>query len=101
MFAQGAWDRWGSITQFHTMKGQSDILHSLYDHVDDSLRNVDPVDLSSFDTLLGVRAAIEASIKLVNFWDSRTAWNDGVEKWLSEEAFKLVDSEARSWPDID
>lgn len=89
-FDLGSWDRWGAISKFHTYRGQSSAEHAHYDHAHVDMHTFDPASVDVFDGLVGVRAGIEACIELTNFWLNGTAWEQGVQQWLSDEVFELA-----------
>src|SRR6185437_10202732 len=88
-FKPGAYGQYGEVENFHCYRGQDETLHDKYDKPQGPVPK--PADLAIFNALLGVRGAIEASIKLLNTWQDRTPWaaNGGPKELLEGTIFKL------------
>ncbi len=48
-----------------------------------------PRKLDTFNEIIGARSAIDASIKLINYYHAKTKWDDGVRQFLSDDIFAL------------
>ena len=48
-----------------------------------------PRKLDTFNEVIGARSAIDASIKLINYYHAKTKWDDGVLQFLSDDIFAL------------
>ena len=89
-FKAGTYGRFGEIETFHTYSGQDDERHGHYDEIPGGLKNLPKANnIDSFNIIIGARDAIDKSKTLINFWAANTAWENGVEQFLSDEVFKL------------
>jgi hypothetical protein len=88
-FKPGTYGKWGEVENFHTYRGQGKE-HGKYDKPLDG-SSPDPTDLSTFNSLLGGRDAIDASIKVLDMWQTNTAWdaNGGPKELLEGTIFKI------------
>ena len=86
-FKPGTYGKFGPIIAFHSYHGQDEPRHAHYDAVDGHLPF--PKKLDTFNGILGARDAIDATIKLVNFFVAKKNWDDGVKQFLADEVFAL------------
>ena len=89
IFKPGTYGKWGEVENFHCYRGQDSESHGKYDKPQGG--TPDPTNLSTFNSLLGARDAIEASIKLLNMWTANTPWEaaGGPKELLEGVIFKL------------
>jgi hypothetical protein len=90
LFKAGKYGKWGAVENFHCYRNQEEKKHSKYDQPLDGTKPK-ATDLSTFNSLLGGRDAIDACIKVLNMWQSKTAWdaNGGPKELLEGTIFKL------------
>ena len=87
LFKNGTWGRAGDILTFHCYAGQDDKKHTHYDELVGDMPK--PKDLDTFNRIIGARTAIGYVTTLINFWYSKTNWQDGVEQFVHDQVFKL------------
>ncbi|KAF2198768.1 hypothetical protein GQ43DRAFT_474240 [Delitschia confertaspora ATCC 74209] len=96
-FRPNTYAQLGPIITFHTYKDQSD----RHKHYDESNQDRDPKDLNSFNHIIGARCAIDKSKKLIDFYATKTKWEDGVSDFLANEVFALDKKVTRSNAEVD
>ncbi|KAK7755760.1 hypothetical protein SLS62_002373 [Diatrype stigma] len=87
-FAPGKYAVLGAVENFHSYVDQGSA-HADADHWDSDWPDMDAAEPSSFDRLWGARVAQEKGVRLLDFWQAGTAWEDGVADWLLGEVFNL------------
>lgn len=88
-FKRKSYGDWGPIRVSHTYKGQDEHRHSHYDTIGKKDEVPIPRKLDTFDKVIGARNAIDATIKLTNYYHAKTRWDDGVGQFLSDDVFAL------------
>jgi hypothetical protein len=98
-FKPGTYGHWGEVENFHCYRGQDEKLHDKYDLPLDGMPEA--TDLSTFDSMIGARDAIDRSVKLLDMWHTKTPWaaSGGPKELLEGTIFKLSDhaSTADKW----
>lgn len=87
-FKPGTYGKFGDILNLHCYRGQD---HDQHSHYDTPAEDIDPTDLTLFNSLLGARDAIDASRRLLGMWRKRVKWDSqaGPKKYLAEQVFVL------------
>lgn len=91
----------GPIITFHNYNGQDPKRHSHFDTIDGAIESIVPNNLDTFNGIIGARDAIEMSKIFINFYVSKTKWEDGVEAFLSKKVFALDEHPTRSNNEVD
>jgi hypothetical protein len=102
LFQPGKYGKLGAVENFHCYRGQDEKAHGKYDKPLDSTVPK-AADLSTFNSLLGGRDAIDACVKLLNMWQSKTAWDasGGPKELLEGTIFKLSPHATNSDASVD
>jgi hypothetical protein len=87
-FVDGKWAQLGDVQNFHSYKGQKH--HDDYDQWNKAWPAMDPSKPDTFNPLFGARQAREKAVKLANFWQAKTNWEDGVKDWFLSDVFVLA-----------
>ena len=72
-----------------------------YDTIGDKEDIPIPRKLETFNKVIGARSAIDASIKLINYYHAKTQWDDGVRQFLSDDIFALDKDVQRANTQVD
>ena len=72
-----------------------------YDTIGDKEDIPIPRKLDTFNKVIGARSAIDASIKLINYYHAKTQWDDGVRQFLSDDIFALDKDVQRANTQVD
>ena len=72
-----------------------------YDTIGDKEEVPVPRKLDTFSKVVGARSAIDASIKLINYYHAKTKWDDGVRQLLSDDIFALDKDVQRANTQVD
>lgn len=83
-FDSGTYGNWGNVITFHTYKGQPAGEHSQFDEYS----GMDPTNLTTFNQLVGGRNAIDYCAQLLDYYHSRTLYENGP-RHLLETIFAL------------
>ncbi|KAF4334079.1 hypothetical protein FBEOM_12090 [Fusarium beomiforme] len=82
-FRPGAYGDWGPILCFHNFSKQKFFRHQ---HYDTRKQSQDPIPkyTETFNDIIGARNAIDASMKLINLFADKAAWEPHVTTLLNE-----------------
>jgi len=87
-FKAGTWGKWGAVLNFHVYPNKG---HDNWDAYDKDKMNI--ADPASFNALVGARDAIDKVTKMVDFWVSKTPYDNGPRALVETDIF-AVDSKA-------
>ncbi|MFE1443783.1 papain-like cysteine protease family protein [Streptomyces sp. NPDC058739] len=99
-FKPGTYGRYGGIENFHCYRGQDLQTHDTYDMPTGELPRIE--DITSFNSLIGARDAVEACRTLLNMWHVMTPWDapGGPKEYLEGTVFQLAPTVTHANADV-